>query len=195
VDAFTRSSRARSAPGFSTIELLIVLVLLGVTVSIVAPRIDLTRYQIDGAMRSVGTVLLAAQRLAVARQYDVVVGFDVSRQSLRIHEDANGNGQVEAGERVRGTPLGENVRFGLGSAPAMAMGAGPVTFTKLRQTLQAVTFHRGGSASEAGGLYLTTRRALNSGAHPQDTRAITIDRATGRVSWYRYAPPAWRRGF
>jgi hypothetical protein len=172
-----------------------VLVVLGVAVSIVGPRIDLTRYQIDGAMRGVGTVLLAAQRLAVARQYDVVVGFDVSRQSLRIHEDANGNGQMDAGERVRRAPLGEHVLFGRGSAPAMAMGPGAVAFTKLRQGLQAVTFHRGGSASEAGGLYLTTRRALNSGARPEDTRAVTIERGTGRVSWYRYAPPVWRQGF
>lgn len=186
---------AASTRGFTFIEILIVVVVLGLLVSIVAPRIDLTRYEIEGAVRGVGTTLLAAQRLAIARQHDVVVGFDVARQSLRIHEDANGNGLVDPGERVRGVSLDEHVLFGRGAAPALAIGPGPVTFTKIRGGLPALTFHRDGSASEAGGFYLTTRRALNAGGHPDDARAVTLERATGRVSWHRYTPPVWQRGF
>jgi len=42
---------------------------------------------------------------------------------------------------------------------------------------------------------LTSTRAVRSGMHVEDTRSIEIERATGRASWYRYGPPAWRRAF
>jgi hypothetical protein len=61
--------------------------------------------------------------------------------------------------------------------------------------MPAVVFHRDGSASEAGGFYLTSTRAATSGAHVEDTRAIELERATGRASWYKYGPPLWRRAF
>jgi hypothetical protein len=53
-------------------------------------------------------------------------------------------------------------------------------------------FHRTGSASEAKGVYITSLRT----GHPEDTRALEIERSTGRVSWYRFQPPSsWKRGF
>jgi hypothetical protein len=61
--------------------------------------------------------------------------------------------------------------------------------------LPALTFHRDGSASEAGAIYFTTQRAAAGPGHEGDTRAIETDRATARVSWYRASPPTWQRGF
>jgi hypothetical protein len=53
-------------------------------------------------------------------------------------------------------------------------------------------FHRTGSASEAKGVYITSQRT----GHPEDTRALEVERSTGRVSWYRFQPPSsWKRGF
>lgn len=181
--------------GFTVIEILIVLIMIGIIATFVAPRLNLGRYQVESAMLGVGTTLTAAQRLAVLRGYDVIIGFDVPRASFRIHDDANNNGRIDPGERVRSIPLGEHVVFGRGSAPAFDIGTDPVTFTAMRDGLPALVFHRNGSASAAQGFYLTSQREVSYGGHPEDARAVVLDRATGRVNWYRYGPPLWRRGF
>jgi hypothetical protein len=162
---------------------------------IALPRINVTRYQIDSGMRSLGSGMQAAQRRAISRQHDIIVFFDVNNQIVRVHEDRDNNGQVDTGELIRALPIGDKVVLGRGNAPAHPIGAGPVTFTKQISNIPAVTFHRNGAASEQGGVYMTSRRALNTGAHPEDTRLLEIERATGRVSWHRYTGSAWEREF
>jgi hypothetical protein len=71
------------------------------------------------------------------------------------------------------------------------MGGNPINFTKQVGGMPAVVFHRDGSASEFGGFYLT----FATGNRAKDTRAVEIERATGRAVWYRYSPPSWRRIF
>jgi prepilin-type N-terminal cleavage/methylation domain-containing protein len=178
--------------GFTMVELLVVVILVSLIAAIAGPRINLTKYRVEGGMRAVQSVMFGAQRMAVTRQHDVVVLFDAPNQMLYVHEDANNDGIRDAGERQRGYPLGDGVVFGLNGATARPMGATPVTFTQVFQGKPAVVFHRVGSASEARGVYLTSRRA----GHPEDTRAIEVERSTGRVSWYRFSPPSsWKRGF
>jgi hypothetical protein len=67
-----------------------------------------------------------------------------------------------------------------------------VSFTRRLTGMPALVFRRDGSASESGGLYLTTTRARLT-ATPQDARSIEVVRATGRAEWYRYDGSAWRR--
>lgn len=178
--------------GFTMIELLIVVILVSLIATIAAPRINLTKYRVEGGMRAVQSVMFGAQRMAVTRQHDVIVLFDAPNQMIYVHEDANNDGIRDAGERQRGYPLGDGVVFGLNGATARAMGPGPITFTQIFQSKPAVVFHRVGSASEARGVYLTSQRA----GHPEDTRAIEVERSTGRVSWYKFSPPStWKRGF
>lgn len=182
----------RDNAGFTMIELLIVVILVSLIAALAAPRINLTRYKVEGGMMAVSSTLFGAQRMAVTRQHDVVVLFDATNRMIHVHEDANNNGTRDAGERQRGYPLGDNVVFGLNGATPRPMGATAITFTQIRQGMPAVIFHRVGSASEARGVYLTSQRANR----PEDTRAIEIERSTGRVSWYRFRPPSsWRRGF
>jgi len=182
----------KNKAGFTMIELLIVVLLVSLVAVIAAPRINLTRFRVEGGMRAVQSVMLGAQRMAVTRQHDIVVLFDAPNAMILVHEDANNDGVRDAGERQRGYPLGDGVVFGLNGATARAMGATPITFTQTFQGKPAVVFHRVGSASEAKGIYLTSQRA----GHPEDTRAIEVERSTGRVSWYRFGPPStWKRGF
>jgi prepilin-type N-terminal cleavage/methylation domain-containing protein len=182
--------------GFTLIEMMIVLVILGVVVAFAAPKIDITKFRVESSMQGVGMTLLAVERQAITQQHDVIVLFDVPNNTIRIHDDANNNGAVDAGERVHGVPLGEGIVFGLATAPARPMGPGPVTFTKVIGGFPAVVFHRDGSASEAGGFYLTSIRAATSGVHLEDTRSIELERATGRASWYKFGPPStWQRAF
>ena len=176
-------------------ELLAVLGIISITTALVAPKLDLPHYAIDSAMRAVGTTLMVAQRDAVASQHDVIVSFDSAGRALRIHYDADNDGTVDAGERVRIVGLDDGVTFGRPSGvTARSFGTAAINFATLN-SLPAVTFHRVGSASESGGLYLTSIRAMRAGANrPDDTRSIEFERATGRADWYRWRG-AWLRGF
>jgi prepilin-type N-terminal cleavage/methylation domain-containing protein len=180
---------------FTLIEMVIVLTVLGLLAVIAVPRIDLGRFQANSAMQGTGSTILMAQRMAVTKQHDVIVLFDVNSQALLVHEDANNDGAVDAAERERRYPLGDKVLFGRGGAPLHSIGANDIMFTKVVRGMPAVTFRRNGSASEAGGFYMTTRRAVNSGGIATDGRVIEIERATGRASWYRYVNSEWKRGF
>jgi prepilin-type N-terminal cleavage/methylation domain-containing protein len=185
----------RPSHGFSLIEMLIVMVVIGLIVAFAAPKIDFVKYRLESAMQGVGMTLLATERQAITQQHDIVLMFDAPNGVIHILDDANNNGRQDPGERERGVALAEGVVFSRAAAPPRPMGPGPVTFTKVVNGLPALVFHRDGSASEAGGFYLTSVRAVTSGAHLNDTRAIELERATGRATWYRYGPPTWQRAF
>src|SRR5437016_4456543 len=160
--------RHAGSRGFTLLEMLLVIVIFGFLLTLVAPKIDLQKFTVDSAMQSAGTTLLVAQRLAVTRQHNIIVAFDVPAEAMRILDDANNNGQADPGEHLRVVPLAEHIVYGQGGAPPLGTWAGPISFTKTFATLPAVTFHRDGSASEAGAVYLTTARAA---AGPGPARA------------------------
>lgn len=180
---------------FALIELLMVMTILGLAAAFAAPRIDITRFRVNGAVQALGTTVLTAQRQAVTQQHDVIVLFDTTGHLLRIHEDRNNDGDVDAGEHVRPVRLGEELVFGRGPAPAMAMGNGPVTYAKRIGGVPALVFHRDGSASEVGGFYVTSLRAKRDNIRPTDARAVSVVRATGRASWFRYGANGWVKLF
>lgn len=184
----------RVHPGFSLPELMVVLFVVSLMAYMVAPRIEIVRFRMDGAARGGVAALVSAQRLAVKRQHDVAVVMDTVNERLLIHEDRNNDGQVDSGEKVRPVVFEEGVSFGLGSAPPMADDASAVTFEEVRGDLPGVRFIRNGSASEEGAFYLTSGRAREDGEHAADTRALRIDRPTGRVTWFAYDPPEWVEG-
>lgn len=189
------SAHPGEARGFSLPELLIVLVVVGVMSVVVVPHIEVLKYRMDGSVRGFTTALVMAQRSAVNRQHDVVVAFDTAQRRIRLHQDANNDGVVDAGERIRYVTLDEGVRFGLGSAPSLtAEASDAVNFTDAQDGLPAVRFHRNGSASTQGSFYLTSDRAI-AGGYEKDTRAVEVERSTGRATWYTYDPPAWKQGF
>jgi len=181
--------------GFTLLELVVVMVLMGVVASIALPRIDVARFRVNSAFREIGMTLLAAQRAAVLKQHSVVVAIDSARGLLRVHEDRNNNGVIESGEPLRFVRFEEGVVFGRGPAPARPMGEGAIMLTKTQGTLPAITFHRSGSAGETGGFYITSGRALHDARHAEDAKAFEIQKATGRTVFYQYAGGSWRRTF
>jgi prepilin-type N-terminal cleavage/methylation domain-containing protein len=187
--------RAFPAAGYTLIELVLVVTLIGILAAFALPNIDVQRYRMDSAMRGVGMSLIGAQRAAVTRQHHIIVMIDPDGNTIRIHDDRNNDGSQDGNERIRAVPLGDHVVIGRGTASMHSIGGAEVTFTKMSGGVPAVTFRRNGAASELGGFYLTSRRHLNSGTHAQDTRLIVVERATGRVEWHRYDGSQWVRGF
>lgn len=178
--------------GFSLVELLTALTVIGIAASIAAPRLDFARHVVNSAASSVSALLLRAQREAVQEQHPVVVAFDVEEGQLRIHSDTNGNLLIDAGEPVRYETLGEGVRLSRGHAEPMFATSQAVTFSLMQDGLRAVAFQRNGSVSEEGGFYLTSVRGTESDAHAGDARAVSVQRSTGRLRWFVYRNTGWK---
>lgn len=181
--------------GFTVIELLIVVTLVGLMVAVAAPRIDVQRFKVNGAVHALGSTILAAQRQAVTQQHNVIILFDSSSNRIRVHEDRNNDAAINTGEHVRAVPLGEGIVFGRGTAPAMAFGSSSIAIVKRISSQPALVFHRDGSASEVGGFYVTSQAAQGGANRPRDARAVSVQRATGRASWFRYETTGWVKLF
>ncbi|MCI0435839.1 MAG: prepilin-type N-terminal cleavage/methylation domain-containing protein [Gemmatimonadetes bacterium] len=182
-----------SRRGFSLVELVVVVVLMGALFAIAVPRLDFAKTGLNAAVQQASLTMLSAHRTAIQRQHNVVVAFDTGRSVIRIHLDHNNDGVMDAGELVRQVQLEDGIRFGLGGATARPMGSTAVTFTRLQGGLPAVTFSRGGTASEFGGFYLSPVGTPPNGNRPVDTRALEVERAVGRFERYFFANSQWKR--
>src|SRR5256884_8272714 len=81
---------------------------------------------------------------------------------------------------LRVVPLGEHIVYGQGGAPPLGTWAGPISFTKTFGTLPAVTFHRDGSASEAGAPFPPPAPRAPRPGHARGSRAIRTAPAPAR---------------
>jgi hypothetical protein len=171
------------------------MVITGIMMTFAAARVDWVSMQVNSSARQVGTTLLAAQRLALLRQYAIVVAFDTVNSRLRIHEDRNNNTRIDSDEKTSYLHLEDGVTFGRGAAPTHPLVSTTVTYVRTQTGMPAVAFGRSGAASEMGGFYITSKRALGSAQRAKYDRAFSTVRATGRVSYFYYDGTEWRRGF
>jgi prepilin-type N-terminal cleavage/methylation domain-containing protein len=192
-----RAGPVWSVRGFTSLEVLLVVAIIGILAVVALPRIDLYRIQANSAVQVLSTTMVATQREALTKQHDMILTFDVANRRMRLIWDANSNAVIDGNERIRTIPLDDRIAFGRGGAPARAFGGGPINFNKSINGLPALIFHRNGSASGIGGFYVTTTRAVLDGGTKwnRDTRAVEIVRATGRTEWFKYNGTAWTRGF
>lgn len=190
----------RAAPGtggrggFTLVELVVVVIVAAIVAGIAIPVVNVSRFRTDTAVLEVSSLLRAAQRVAVLHGHAVVVALDLEGRRLRLHLDRNNDFVLQSDEHVRYLELTEGVVFGQGGAPSRDLGQGPTSFTRTQDGLPAVAFRRNGSTSEEGIVYLTSGRAASTGAFPDDTRAVELSRATGRVACLRFVDPEWMEG-
>jgi len=169
---------------------MIVLAIIGIIAAFAYPKVDFTQFRVDAAARTARIALQNAERLAVTRQYDVVVSFDTANSRIRVLEDNNNNGVPDAGEHVIYAQLVDSVHF---AVPPTGL-SGPVTNAIDGASIRAIgglptlIFHRDGAASSDADIYITSKRAAND-----DYRCIRVIQSTGRSSWWRYLDSAWER--
>lgn len=171
-------------PAFTLAELMLVVVVAGITMTLALPRIDTTKIKADAVAGIVRTTLQYAQRQAITRQHDILVSFDTTGERIRTIWDANGDGVADSSEHVFWRGLDNGVLFTDVGTPGVSGDviqqpvSGPTI--SLLSGFPTITFHRDGSASSDAEIYIKVA------AHgPPWYRAITVTQATGRVSWYR----------
>jgi prepilin-type N-terminal cleavage/methylation domain-containing protein len=183
----------RRRVGFTLIEILIVLVMVGAMMALAIPRLDITRYRTDAAIQGVRSVLMQAQRTALVRQYDVVISIDTVHNALLWAEDVNNDGVIQSSEHKRSYPLNDGVVFMVPPVGLDSAVSSPVVGNHLgtMNDLPTVTFHRDGAATSDLELYLA------GPANPTRTyRAVRLTQGTGRTDWYLYNAQAntWKLG-
>lgn len=184
----------RHPDGFTIVELLIVLAVVGLMTALAMPSLGSGNARTEQGVQVIMSSLLQAQRMAVTSQRHTVVAFDSARGLIRIHQDLDNDGEIEAGERQLLVELGEGLVFGAGTASPRSGETGPVTFDGEQDGLPSVTFLRNGGMTEAGAIYITTAEGADRPERSGDARLITVERATGRTSWFRYENGQWLRG-
>jgi prepilin-type N-terminal cleavage/methylation domain-containing protein len=179
--------------GFTLVELLVVMMLLGIMIGIVVPLMRPERFQLDAALVVVASTLTAQQRNSVMRQHNVVLALDSANSRIRVHYDLDNDGTIDTGEPTSVIELDEGVVFGRGGTPARPWGSAMTSMTQTQNSMPALTFRRNGSASEQTIIYLTSQRAsVTAGsAYREDARAIEVERATARVRCYSYNSGTW----
>jgi prepilin-type N-terminal cleavage/methylation domain-containing protein len=183
-----RSVRKR---GFSAIELLIVCAIVGIFATLAYPRVNFTQFQVDSGARTVRVALQNAERLAVTRQYDVVVSFDATNRRVRILEDGNNNDAVDNGERVTYAALEDGVHFKTPPAGLSGPVSNAVNGSNLKTVdgMPTIVFRRDGAASSDLEVYIASSKELAN-----DWRAVQVIQSTGRTDWYRYLAGLWKAG-
>lgn len=193
------SQRRNWQSGFSLVEMLMVIILIGLMTSFALPRINLSRIRSKGAIQALGTTMLAMQREAIAKQHNMVVIIDAAGRRLRIVYDSTNDVRLNNNERSRSIPLGEEIVFGRpATVTARPFGGNPINFVAVEgsSNLPAIVLYRNGSAQEFGGLYLSTVKAMaGAPGHGNETWAMEMTRATGRAEWLRWNGSTWIRGF
>jgi Tfp pilus assembly protein FimT len=183
--------RTRLRTGFTLLEILVIIVIIGIIARIATSRLMGESFRVAAQARELATSLAASQRLAVSLQNDVRVTFDAAQRRIEVHEDRDNDGFRDAGERVRIWPLADNMLLDKGGAPDLVLQTGGAASSAVTFTNNVLVFHRDGSASQAGAVF------VRSGKDPATTarvRAIEIVRVGGRpYGWAISGSGAWHR--
>jgi len=178
--------------GFTLIEILTVMALIGIFAGWAITRVTSTTYRMDANVRLLQNILLGAQQTAITRNVPVQVMFDASSDStqrVRVLLDADDDGQVSQNELVSYKPL-DGARFLAPSttidAATPAYATGPGLVGGRPALMQALRIAPNGSLGGDVVIYIGT--APN---RPQDARALAVTGATARTAHWSYANGAW----
>lgn len=181
-------------PGFTMIETLLVLAILGVVAAIGLPKLDVYKYRSDATAVMIRSLMMQAQREAIVGQHDLIVSIDTTRHRMILGFDKNNDGSIVTSERIRTQALPDESRFitPTNSLNTPGLNAfGPIRAEKITTLsgLPSVIFRRDGSVNTTLELYTTSARN-----RPKDWRVTTVVQATGRTEYQRWNGSEWVKG-
>lgn len=186
---YVRSMRQSRRPGFTLLEIMMVVSLMAIVGAMALPRLRISSFRADAGMRTVEAALQQAQRSAIVHQMDVMVSFDTAGNRVRIVFDANGNRSYDVGEGIHWRPLEDGVRFATPPVGVQTTGGAPVVGNAIvtRDGYPTVFFHRDGALSTELELFIRSARP-----DARDFRALHVRQSTGRVQLYQFDGATWQ---
>jgi prepilin-type N-terminal cleavage/methylation domain-containing protein len=180
--------------GFSLMELIVVLVMIAIMIALGAPRINVDRFYMDGALEEASTAFMVAQREAVGHQHNVLMVIDTVNRSLKAVWDVNNNAREDAGEHTRVTALTDRMRFARpSSVPPQGSNVPILSPMADCSGLPCLIFQRNGSIDREAFFYLTSLRSTRpGGGRDEDARFVVLARANARPDTWKYTGVAWR---
>ena len=180
--------------GFTMIETLLVLAIVGIVAAIGLPRLDVYKYRSDATAVMIRSLMMQAQREAIVGQHDLIVSIDTVRHRIILGFDKNNDGSIATAERIRTQALPDENRFITPATPLSTSGLngfGPIRADHITTLsgLPSVIFRRDGSVNTTLELYTTSARN-----RPKDWRVTTVIQATGRTEYQRWNGSSWVRG-
>lgn len=168
-----------------------VVTLIGLVAGFAVTRVSYWSYRMDANVRLLQSVIIGAQQLAITRNVTVQVMFDANAHRVRVLQDFNNNGLMDASDSVRYRPLADGAEFQLpattinAATPVYLTGPGVVTTGNPLQL--AIRIAPNGSLSGDVVVYIGSPRRL-----PDDMRAVTIVGATARTGFWSHGGGVWR---
>jgi prepilin-type N-terminal cleavage/methylation domain-containing protein len=180
--------------GFTLLEILMVMTLIGIVSGWMVARFTSARYRMDANVRLIQNVIIGAQQSAISRGIPVQVVFDASGESghrMRVLLDADDDGQVSVNETVSYRPLSGALFLAPDSTldaatPAYATGPGLVTGRPALQ--QAIRIGPNGTLGGDVVIYIGT-----AVTRPTEMRAVIITGATARTAFWTRSSGSWTR--
>ena len=182
--------------GFSLLEVLTVSAFLAIVLAMSAPNFSkwAQKHQINGESQKLYLDLLLGRMSAIKNNNNVIVTFDQGGNGYKLHNDADGDGVEDAGERIKIVNLDSRVQFGFFGTGVVDMDGNvvnnPVSLVSGGNTF---TFNSRGEASTGGSIYLI--HVSDAGEHNNRLRGISLVEATGAVDLWEYSAsqtPPWK---
>lgn len=164
---------------------MIVLTIMGVLMAVSIPRLNLSTPRVEAIAQQVQSVFQTAQRTSLTRQYDIIISIDTVRSELRIAEDVDNSGTIDAGEVRYWRPTGQ-AEGNIFAVPPVGINTPVVTTSVVGSSfsqvngLPSITFHRDGSSSSDAEVYVA-----NASKGRVEFRCITLTRSTGRSDMFK----------
>lgn len=149
------------------------------------------KHQINGQAQKVYFDLMLARNTAVKTNNNVLVTFNTTSHTYKVHDDTNGDGVEDSGESLKSVSLEENVEFAYNTGVKDTDG-NTVSAAVSFGGSSVVTFDSRGQASASGHVFLL--HASDIGETSDRARCISVLQATGAVDYWSYdgsASPTW----